>query len=85
MSLITAIAIYFLIWWLVLFTVLPFGIESQGESGAKGTDPGAPLVPRLKLKLLWTTVISAVLFAIYAFFHITGLITLDGLAGLLGL
>ena len=43
MSLTTAIAIYFLIWWVVLFAVLPWGIRSQEESGsiAEGTDPGA--------------------------------------------
>ena len=40
----TFIAVYFLIWWLVLFTVLPWGARSQRESGevAAGTDPGAP-------------------------------------------
>ena len=44
MSLTTAIAIYFIIWWVVLFAVLPWGVRSQEESGAvaPGTDPGAP-------------------------------------------
>ena len=42
MSLTTAIAIYFIIWWIVLFAVLPWGVRSQQESGAvaPGTDPG---------------------------------------------
>ena len=58
MSLTTAIAIYFIIWWVVLFVVLPWGVRSQEESGAvsQGTDPGAPAIPRLWWKLLWTTV-----------------------------
>ena len=40
----TIIAIYFLIWWLTLFAVLPWGVRSQTEAGefAPGTDPGAP-------------------------------------------
>ena len=40
-----AIAIYFLIWWITLFAVLPFGVRSQheGEDFAQGTDPGAPI------------------------------------------
>ena len=40
-------AIYFVIWWIVLFAVLPWGVRSQHESGdsAPGTDPGAPAMP----------------------------------------
>ena len=38
----TAIAIYFLIWWIVLFAVLPWGVRAQGEDSPPGTDPGAP-------------------------------------------
>ena len=40
----TVIAIYFLIWWVTLFAVLPWGVRNQEESGevAPGTDPGAP-------------------------------------------
>jgi predicted secreted protein len=66
MSIVFAIAVYLSIWWTVLFAVLPFGIRSQHESEderAAGTDPGAPIAPRLGIKALWTTVISAVVFA----------------------
>ena len=31
MSLPTSIAIYFIIWWTVLFAVLPWGVRSQQE------------------------------------------------------
>ena len=45
----TVIAIYFLVWWLVLFAVLPFGVRSQHEGGdiPPGTDPGAPAIHRV--------------------------------------
>ena len=45
----TAIAIYFLIWWVVLFAVLPWGVRSQEEAGevVPGTDPGAPAAPKV--------------------------------------
>ena len=33
MAIATAIAIYFLIWWIMLFAVLPWGVRSQGEEG----------------------------------------------------
>ena len=60
-----AIAVYFTTWWIVLFAVLPFGVRSQHESGevTAGTDPGAPVAPGLKVKALWTTGISLVLYA----------------------
>ena len=60
-----AVALYFTIWWVVLFAVLPFGITSQHETGhvTRGTDPGAPIAPRLLVKAAWTTVVSAVVFA----------------------
>ena len=61
----TAFAIYFVLWWLVLFLTLPFGVRSQHEDGegAPGTDPGAPMLTRMGAKLIWTTIISAVIFA----------------------
>ncbi len=80
----TAVAIYFLIWWVVLFAVLPWGVRSQGEGGVAGTDPGAPLLPRIKIKLVWTTVVATVIFAICAVIYIYRLVTLDDLAALMG-
>ena len=59
------LAIYFTTWWIVLFAVLPFGVKSQDETGeiVKGSEPGAPVVHGLAWKALWTTLISAALFA----------------------
>ena len=62
MGISTAIAIYFLIWWIVLFAVLPWGVR-PGRGSAPGTDPGAPTVPRLRAKLVWTTVVATVVWA----------------------
>jgi predicted secreted protein len=71
MSLTSGIAIYFIIWWLALFVVLPFGVKNAveaGESVAEGDDPGAPVNPMLLKKALITTVISAAVFAgVYVF------------------
>jgi predicted secreted protein len=84
MAVATAIAIYFLIWWIMLFAVLPWGVRAQGEEGAPGTDPGAPTVPQLKAKLIWTTIASGVVWAICAVIYANGLVTLDGLASVFG-
>jgi predicted secreted protein len=70
----TIIAIYFLIWWVTLFAVLPFGVRSQheGEDYAQGTDPGAPIIARIGMKLVWTTVVATVIFGIIAGIYSAG-------------
>ncbi len=87
MSLTTGLAIYFLIWWITLFAVLPWGVRSQGEAGgeiAPGTDPGAPMIAAVGRKLIWTTLVSAVVFACLYAIYSYRLITLDDLAAFLG-
>jgi predicted secreted protein len=87
MSLATAIAIYFVIWWTVLFAVLPWGVRSQEESGAvsKGTDPGAPAIPHLGRKLIWTSIVAALVFALWYVVYAYRLIAIEDLAALLGM
>jgi predicted secreted protein len=65
MSLSLAIAIYVILWWTVLFAVLPIGVRTQGEDGSvvPGTPESAPATPRLLRVILLTTLISALLFA----------------------
>jgi len=75
MSLVSAIAIYFIIWWLVLFAVLPIGVRSQHETGdvTLGTDHGAPVKPMLVRKAIITSLIAAVIFAgVYIAFAVYG-------------
>jgi len=81
MPITTAVAIFFLIWWVVLFAVLPWGIRSQHEGGeiVPGTDPGAPAIPNLALKLLWTTLVSVAIFAACYVVYVDRLVSLEGL------
>jgi predicted secreted protein len=83
----TAVAAFFLIWWVVLFAVLPWGVRSQHEGGeiAPGTDPGAPVVPRLRRKLLWTTLVAGVVFAAFYVVYTAHLVTIAGLMAPFGL
>ncbi|HEY8579285.1 MAG TPA: DUF1467 family protein [Beijerinckiaceae bacterium] len=62
-----AFAIYFTMWWTVLFAILPWGVRSLHEEGGApaGADPGAPVAPRLALKALWTTAVTTVLFGLF--------------------
>lgn len=56
-----AIGLYFVVWWTVLFIILPVAVRSQAEVGhiSAGTDPGAPAQPALRERAIWTTIVSA--------------------------
>ncbi|PZF76893.1 DUF1467 domain-containing protein [Aestuariivirga litoralis] len=62
----SAVAIYFITWWVCLFIVLPFGVRNAHEAGEtveQGNEHGAPVKPMLWRKVLATTLLSAVVFA----------------------
>ncbi len=74
------VAIYLIVWWLVFFAVLPFGVRSQHEEGGlegEGKDPGAPVRPMIVRKVLATTVIAAFVWAGIAYLSIVQPISLD--------
>jgi predicted secreted protein len=77
----SAIAIYFIIWWLVLFVVLPFGVRNAAETGEMvegGNDEGAPVVHGLKWKAGVTTVVATMVFAVVYWLLVTDILnTLD--------
>ncbi|PZA12100.1 DUF1467 domain-containing protein [Rhodopseudomonas palustris] len=81
------LAIYFVLWWIVFFVTLPFGVRTHAESGGEGavpgTDPGAPVATLLARKVLWTTLISAVIFAIALYAYHAGWLAIDRLARLM--
>jgi predicted secreted protein len=70
MSIGSAIAIYFVIWWTTLFAVLPLGVRSQLEVGdvAPGTEPGAPAKTDLRKIVLVNTAVAAVVFLLFYIF-----------------
>ena len=82
----TMFAIYFVLWWIVLFLTLPFGVRSQHEDGvgAPGTDPGAPIATGLGRKLIWTTVISAAIFGLAMLAYNAGYLSIERLSKLMG-
>ena len=75
MNLETSVAVYLIVWWVVLFSILPLGVVSHAEAGVTppgGGDPASPVDPRLKHKFIKTTWVSALIFApfwIAAHFH----------------
>lgn len=82
MRLTSATAIYFIIWWLVLFIALPIGVRNAHEAGEAiepGNEPGAPVNPQLARKALITTVIATIVFALVYGLITQGWITLADL------
>jgi predicted secreted protein len=63
----TFLAIYFVVWWIVLFAVLPWGMRTQEEEGevTLGTPASAPANLRLGRKAIWTTIVAALLVGVF--------------------
>jgi predicted secreted protein len=67
MSFTFAVAIFFIIWWLSLFAVLPFGLRTQDEAGevVPGTPESAPVRPRLLRIFAINTLVASIVFALF--------------------
>jgi|TARA_X000001036_G_C20292424_1_gene648910 predicted secreted protein len=62
-----SIIVYILIWWIIFFSVLPLGIQSNKqkfEERIDGMDPGAPINPKIAKKFLITTIITSIIFIV---------------------
>lgn len=64
MQLFSIFAVYFIVWWLTLFAVLPFGLKTQAEANevVPGSVESAPARFRGGRIVLITTVLSAVIY-----------------------
>jgi predicted secreted protein len=71
MNWISFTALFFVLWWLVLFAILPFGVKTQQDDGdvTLGTVPSAPRGPHMLRAVLWTTLVTAIIMG--AFYGVT--------------
>ncbi len=79
----TGIAAYIVIWFISLFTVLPYRAK-RAENPQAGTAESAPDNPRLKLKFAVTTGIAAVLWLALYILNKSDLISFHDMAQQLG-
>ncbi len=84
MNLTGGIVLYAVLWFLVLFVLLPIGQKSQADVGhvVPGTPAGAPHEPKLKRKMIIATLIAAVIWGIIAYVILGGFITREFIEGL---
>ena len=80
MDIVSGVVVYILLWWWVLFMVLPFGAKAPERVG-EGHANSAPAKPRMALKLVITTGLSAVLFIIVYFIIASGIFSFRDFAG----
>jgi predicted secreted protein len=61
-----SIMAYVIVWWLVLFCLLPIGVRSQAEEGqvVPGSEPGAPQNGQLLWKAKWASIIALGIWAV---------------------
>ena len=67
MSITGSIIVFVMIWWIIFFSVLPFGVRSNKEvfkEKIEGMDPGAPKNPNIAKKFFITTLITTVIFSV---------------------
>lgn len=65
MGVYAGLTVYVVIWWMVLFMVLPWGVSPIDAADVdRGHAPGAPRRPRMVLKALITTVIAAAIWGL---------------------
>ena len=62
-----SIIVFVIIWWIIFFSVLLVGIQSNKEKfreRIEGIDPGAPKNPKIAKKFLITTIITTLIFVV---------------------
>lgn len=75
MTWVSYLAIFFIIWWIVLFAMLPFGLRTQDDEGevTLGTTASAPRGPHMARAMLRTTIVAIVIFvALYLVTNVLG-------------
>lgn len=74
-------AVFFVVWWLVLFVVLPIGMRSQADEGhvVSGTVASAPAKFKGFRVVLLTTVIALIICGIWTAVSLYYDVTLDDL------
>ena len=65
MSVVSALVLFWVIWFLALLVALPIGLTTQDEAGevVPGTPASAPVEPMIRRKMIWVTVATILIWA----------------------
>ena len=64
MSITGSIVVFVCLWWIVFFALLPIDVNRKTEGNIRGIDPGAPENPKLLKKIIYSSLITSIIFII---------------------
>ena len=62
MSITGSLIIYVLIWWIIFFSLLPIDVDRKHKQIVEGIDKGSPENPKIIKKIIYTTIITSIIF-----------------------
>ena len=79
MTITSALVLFAVIWFMLLFMALPLRNRSQSDDGERvpGTPASAPVNPMIGKKMLWVTVITVVLWGLLVWLILSGILTIE--------
>tara|TARA_Y100001970_G_C14157093_1_gene816213 strand:- start:1366 stop:1611 length:246 start_codon:yes stop_codon:yes gene_type:complete len=81
MSITGSIVVFVCLWWIVFFAILPIDVNRKTEGNIRGIDPGAPENPKLLKKIVYSSLITSIIFIIiyilvkYEYLNLRNLLT----------
>ena len=79
MTITSALVLFAVIWFMLLFIALPLRQKSQSEDGNRvpGTPGSAPINPMVGKKMKWVTIVTVILWIPLVWFIVSGILTID--------
>ena len=62
MSITGSLIIFVLIWWIIFFSLLPIDVDRKHKEMVEGVDKGSPENPKIFKKIIYTTIITSIIF-----------------------
>ena len=62
MSITGSLIIFVLIWWIIFFSLLPIDVDRKHKESVEGVDKGSPENPKIIKKIIYTTLITSIIF-----------------------
>ena len=62
MSITGSLIIFVLIWWIIFFSLLPIDVDRKHKEMVEGVDKGSPENPKIIKKIIYTTILTSIIF-----------------------
>tara|TARA_Y100001958_G_C20756974_1_gene238763 strand:- start:75 stop:332 length:258 start_codon:yes stop_codon:yes gene_type:complete len=84
MNYFTLFGIFFILWWIVFFIVLPLNVTTHMDKDIdiEGTHGSVPINPNLLYKIIVTTFVTFIILLILIAIFYFNILTIDGILGI---